>query len=187
MTCADLPVTRMQRPRRLGKWLLLLSCSWALPGLAIAQQAPPAQAPAKSDSIWDRDKLLGDPGGLRSWLENRGIELTLQETSEVLGNVTGGVHQGATYEGATLMGVSADTGKLLGLRGGTFNASAYQIHGQGLSAENLDNLAALIVGFGAYGDDATRLGARGYDLHHFCGDRELISRTGRTGPRDFNA
>jgi porin len=163
-------VARMERRRRIGNWLLLLWCSWAIPGLAAAQQAhaqatpgtSPAQAPlpgapsagqqpspgptqappapAQSQGLWERDKLLGDPGGLRTRLSDVGIDLTLQETSEVLGNVTGGVNQGATYEGATLMGVSVDTEKLLGLPGGTFNASAYQIHGHGLSAENLDNL-----------------------------------------------
>ncbi|MHB8885097.1 MAG: carbohydrate porin [Methylovirgula sp.] len=115
---------------------------------ALAQSAAlPEQQPssgnteaAKSDSLWTRDKLLGDLGGVRSALAAKGIALNVQETSEGLGNVTGGVQQGAIYEGSTLMSLSVDTQKLLGLSGGMFNVSAFQIHGRGLTANNLDNL-----------------------------------------------
>lgn len=97
-------------------------------------------APAQSDSLWTRDKLLGDLGGVRSALAAKGIALNVLETSEVLGNPTGGIRQGAIYEGSTLMSLSVDTQKLLGLSGGSFNVSAFQIHGRGLTANNLDNL-----------------------------------------------
>ena len=118
---------------------------------ALAQSAPPAAsttgpaaannpAPAKSDSLWERDKLLGDLSGVRTALENKGISLNVLETSEVLGNVTGGMRQGAIYEGATLMTLSVDTQKLANVPNGTFYVSAYQIHGRGLTATNLDNL-----------------------------------------------
>jgi porin len=58
----------------------------------------------------------------------------------VLGNVSGGLKTGAVYEGATLMGLEVDTDKAFGLPGGTFNVSAYQIHGRGLSVNNIGNL-----------------------------------------------
>ncbi len=90
--------------------------------------------------MWERDKLLGDIGGLRTKLASWGIEFNLQETSEVLGNITGGVRRGTVYEGATLMGLTIDTDKMMGLAGGTINVSAYQIHGRGLTANNLNNL-----------------------------------------------
>ncbi len=116
----------------------------AAPAASAAPNAGPAEAnnpaPAKSDSLWERDKLFGDLGGIRSALEAKGIALNALETSEVLGNVTGGVRQGAIYEGATLMTLSVDTQKLLSFPNGTFYASAYQIRGRGLSANNLDNL-----------------------------------------------
>src|SRR5271155_2851395 len=38
--------------------------------------------------------LLGDMGGLRTLLSKYGISLTIEETSEVLGNVSGGTRQG---------------------------------------------------------------------------------------------
>ena len=55
----------------------------------------------------------------------------------MLGNVTGGVHRGAAYDGLTLFGLGVDTEKAFGLPGGTFNVSALQIHGRNLSTDNL--------------------------------------------------
>jgi porin len=98
-----------------------------------------AEAPT-GGNIWQRDRLLGDPGGVRSKLEAAGITFSLQETSEVLGNASGGIKTGAIYEGATLMGLDIDTEKSIRLPGGTFHASAYQIHGRGLSVNNIGNL-----------------------------------------------
>lgn len=100
----------------------------------------PATPEAESGGFWQRDRILGDPGGQRTRLEEAGVTLSLQETSEVLGNATGGFKTGSVYEGATLMGLKIDTDKAFGLPGGTFNASAYQIHGRGLSANNIHNL-----------------------------------------------
>ena len=55
-------------------------------------------------------------------------------------------------------------------------------------SENLDNLIALVAGFGAQGDDATvRLRARGRNLYHLCDNRELVARACRTWPGDFDA
>ena len=79
-------------------------------------------------------------GGLRTFLGKYGISFGLSEISEVLGNVTGGVRRGATYDGLTTMSVSLDTAKALHWSGGTFNVSALQIHGRSLSAYNLYNL-----------------------------------------------
>ncbi len=47
------------------------------------------------------DFLLGDMWGLRTALAKYGISFALQETSEVLGNVTGGAKRGAAYDGLT--------------------------------------------------------------------------------------
>lgn len=115
---------------------------------AFAQTAPADASGAVSaadtsqsgDGLWDRDTLLGDLGGVWSRLEDTGIVLKAQETSEVLGNVTGGIRQGAIYEGSTLATLSIDTERFLGFGGGTFTVSGLQIHGKGLSANNLDNL-----------------------------------------------
>lgn len=126
---------------------------------------------AQDDSgLWTRSHLLGDMGGLRPWLGKYGITFNLQETSEVLGNATGGVHRGAEYDGLTTMGVTLDTGKAFGWSGGTFNASALQIHGRSLSADNLDNLQTVS---GIEADRATRLWELWYQQEFFHGKADL--------------
>ncbi len=130
-----------------GAWLsgataavVLALCS----GQALAQQTqvqPQGSAGASFWSdLWTRDTLLGDMGGLRTKLAQAGITFNLQEQSEVLGNVSGGIRRGADYDGLTTMSVSVDTDKALHWPGGTFFASALQIHGRNLSADYLGNL-----------------------------------------------
>jgi porin len=109
--------------------------------LAIGLAAVPAEAEesAPADDMSTRDHLLGDLGGLRPLLQQYGASLELTETSEVLGNLTGGMRQGAIYEGLTEMSLTLD------LRpryhwGGVVHADALQIHGRGLTAGNIGNL-----------------------------------------------
>ena len=97
----------------------------------------PGEETAKG--FFDRSNLFGDLGGLRSRLSDQGITFGLTENSEVFGNATGGVHRGVIYEGLTQFGVGLDAEKAFGLTGATFNATGYQIHGRGLSLNNLDN------------------------------------------------
>jgi porin len=133
-------------------------------GRAAAQEAPPPAGDAAASSSGpsfftglfapSRSTLLGDMGGLRTGLGNLGISLGLQETSEVLGNVTGGVHTGFDYDGLTEMSLGLDTQKAFGWPGGTFNMSALQIHGRNLSTDNLDTLQ---TASGIEADRATRL------------------------------
>jgi porin len=110
--------------------------------------------------FWARSSLLSQMCGIRTFLGNYGITFNLQEISEVMGNVTGGIKQGATYDGLTTMTVQLDTGKAFGWDGGTFNASALQIHGRSLSANYLDNLQ---TASGIEADRATRLWEIWYD------------------------
>ncbi len=97
----------------------------------------PGEETAKG--FWDRANLFGDLGGLRTRLADRGITFGVTETSEVFGNPTGGVRRGVVYEGLTQFGVGLDAEKAFGLTGGTFNATGYQIHGRGLSLNDLGN------------------------------------------------
>jgi porin len=112
--------------------------------------------------------FLGDMFGLRSTLSKYGISIALQETSEVLGNVTGGVHRGAAYDGLTQAVLQLDTQRAFGLHGGVFNISALQIHGRNLSA---DNLASLQTASGIEADRATRLWELWYDQKFLADDR----------------
>jgi porin len=98
--------------------------------------------------------LLGDIWGVRSLLSRYGITFAIQETSEVLGNVTGGTHRGADYDGLTQAILQLDTKRAFGWYGGLLNVSALQIHGRNLSADNLMNLQ---TASGIEADRATRL------------------------------
>jgi porin len=149
---------------------VLLGLAVAMPRPAAAQAvgtpaaATPAATPAPTGLAAlfsdQRTNLLGDMAGLRTSLGNVGISLGLTETSEVLGNVTGGVHQGAAYEGLTEMSLGLDTGRAFGWKGGTFNVSALQIHGRDLSTDNLETLQ---TASGIEANRATRLWELWYD------------------------
>jgi porin len=120
-------------------------------------------APASADffnGISRRDTLLGDMWGLRPAISKYGLSLNILETSEVLGNVSGGYNQGFEYDGLTQMILQLDTQKAFQFYGGTFNVSALQIHGRNLSA---DNLGTLQTASGIEADRATRLWELWYD------------------------
>ncbi len=106
------------------------------------------------DGFTQRNLLLGDMGGLRPALAGYGVTLGLAEVSEVLGNVTGGIHRGAAYDGLTEASLGLDTQRAFGFYGGTFNISALQYHGRSLSS---DNLLSLQTASGIEADRATRL------------------------------
>jgi porin len=112
--------------------------------------------------------MLGDMWGLRPALAKYGISLAIQETSEVLGNVTGGIHPAVAYDGLTQMALQLDTQRAFGLHGGTFNVSALQIHGRNLSA---DNLLSIQTASGIEADRATRLWELWYQQKFLDEDR----------------
>lgn len=104
---------------------------------AIAQETAPAVPPTEetySDSC--PDPLTRD-WGPRAALARSGVTVCLNYTGEVLGNPTGGVRRGAIYEGRLEAVVNLDLEKLVGWSGATVHANAYQIHGRGLSGNDL--------------------------------------------------
>jgi porin len=129
----------------------------ATPELAQSPEGPGPGLPALSDlwsSIARRSYLLGDMGGIRPFLGQSGITLSLTETSEVLGNVTGGVQQGIAYDGLTTGTLQLDTQRAFNWYGGLFNVSALWIHGSNLSEQNL---LSLQTASGIEADRALRL------------------------------
>ncbi len=143
--------------RMLAAVLLALSASSAAAQAPATRQSPTPgqnQPAAPASGFWERSNLLDDPGGLRSALGEHGISLGLTETSEVLGNFTGGLRRGAIYEGATELGLGVDMEKAVGLKGGIFNVTAYQIHGRGLTLNDVEDLNTISS---IEADRATRL------------------------------
>jgi porin len=78
-------------------------------------------------------------GLLPNPFQKYGIKFAATYIGETLGNVSGGLKQGAIYEGRLNLAVDADLQKLLGLQQLTFHANMFQIHGEGLSRSNLQN------------------------------------------------
>lgn len=115
--------------------------------------------------------LLGDLFGVRTQLSKFGVSLAIQETSEVLGNVSGGIHQGADYDGLTQGILQFDTQRGFGWYGGLFNVSMLQIHGRNLSTDNLDSIQ---TASGIEADPATRLWELWYDQKFLSEDRADI-------------
>ena len=74
-----------------------------------APVAAVADAGPTPDDLATRKTLLGG-GGLRAAIQPFGLSLGLSETSEVLGNLTGGVRRGALYEGLTDVDLQFDLG-----------------------------------------------------------------------------
>ncbi|CAN7678885.1 carbohydrate porin [Trinickia sp. LjRoot230] len=151
--------------RRCAASVALACASFATTQVHAADATPASDSAAASASaspsavdqpktLWTRDTLLGDMGGLRPWLGNYGVTLNLVETSEYLANLRGGLKRGGTYDGVTTMTLGVDTDKAFGLKGGQFNISALQIHGRHLSQHNLGTLN---TASGIEAQDTTRL------------------------------
>ena len=144
--------------------LLSISPAFGTPPMIVAPTEVSTNGTAPSANFFEgisrRSYLLGDMWGLRPWLSQYGLSLNILETSEVLGNVSGGVNQGFEYDGLTQMILQLDTQKAFQFYGGTFNVSALQIHGRNLSA---DNLYTLQTASGIEADRSTRLWELWYD------------------------
>jgi porin len=116
--------------------LVGVPATWASDGWNLEVSASKQAQPSFSDA-W---KQITDPGGIRSRLEQAGLQFTFTYYGDALGNLSGGVQQGLGYSGRFGTIVDADLEKLVGWFGAAFHASIHQIHGSGLSANNLENL-----------------------------------------------
>jgi porin len=124
---------------RARKFLAILLLAWL-----------PFAASAQDDKKTDVDKPA-DPDTGESTVEEKtlgilpnpfakyGVKFAATYIGEALGNVAGGLKQGAIYEGRLNLAVDLDLQKLAGLNQLTFHANMFQIHGEGLSRNNLQN------------------------------------------------
>lgn len=108
------------------------------------------QAGAQEDKKTDDDKPA-DPdtgestveektlGLLPNPLQRYGVKFAATYIGEMLGNTSGGLKRGTIYEGRLNLAVDVDLEKLADLDKLTFHANIFQIHGDGLSRENLQN------------------------------------------------
>ena len=121
-------------------WLL------ALLAFAVSTGATLAQEDKKTDDLKPADPDTGEStiqestlGLLPNPLEKWGIKFAATYIGETMGNPTGGLKQGAIYEGRLNLAVDVDLEKLAGLKQLAFHANMFQIHGGGLSRGALLN------------------------------------------------
>ncbi len=140
-----------------------LKISWctALAVLVLSAGATMAQEDKKTDDEKPADPDTGEStieestlGILPNPWQKYGIKFAATYIGETLGNVSGGLKQGGVYEGRLNLAVDADLQKLAGLRELSFHANMFQLHGDGLSRENLQNF---LVASGIEALPSTRL------------------------------
>ena len=73
--------------------------------------------PGRVHGVVRRDRLIGDPGGVRARLLDRGLDLVLVYTGEVWGTVHGGLRRRARYLDNVDLVLSADLERLIGWTG----------------------------------------------------------------------
>src|ERR1043166_6857452 len=102
---------REQRPYRnvLALGLpLVLAASW--PTTSFAEENTPGEPSASAfERFATRDYLLGDWGGLRTQLKEKGVDFEFVYFGAVPSNVGGGIKQGSVYEGAFMMLLDLDS------------------------------------------------------------------------------
>lgn len=91
-----------------------------------------------NDIDFDVDGKLGhNLGGIRPWLAQYGVAFHVFDVNEVWGNVSGGSHQGAAYDGVTQAALTIDLNTFAGFPDALFNVSGLQIRGRSISQDQL--------------------------------------------------
>ncbi|MDO6413059.1 carbohydrate porin [Sphingomonas sp. BIUV-7] len=116
----------------------LLLFAAACPATAQTTDTPPDANPAAAGAETQQQAkppttLTGEWGGLRTKLRDDGVDLTAAYVSEFGANVSGGARKDATETGQFAFGATLDTAKLVGLEGGTVQATVTFRRGHNLT------------------------------------------------------
>ncbi len=149
-----------------GVWLASALLCLALPARADDDAAP-------------RQTLLGDLGGARPALEDRGVTFGLADIEEVFADTSGGMRRGGAYDGATALSLALDLDTLAGWSGATVALAAAELRGHGLSQHDVGNLLTV-------SDIEARPETRLFDLYweQSLADGALSLRAGQMSPAD---
>jgi porin len=122
---------------------LFIASAWAEdPQVTQQQDAPPAD--------WlHGDGISRDWGGLRTKLQDHGVDIFGSYTSEVWGNTTGGLKPGTVYTGLLNFGVNLDLEKAVGWKGASVNTTWLWLSGRDASEDLVGNFLTIsnIAGF----------------------------------------
>lgn len=115
-----------------------------------AKTAAKARTEARKDKAEEHKPIDPDTGGstlsddtlgiLKNPWADRGVKFSATYVGESLGNPSGGLRQGAIYEGRLNLAIDLDLAKIAAVNGLTFHANVFQIHGEGLSRNDIGNL-----------------------------------------------
>ncbi|KAF2990544.1 carbohydrate porin [Methylocystis sp. MJC1] len=123
------------RAALLGLALLIAGDASAWPSRDRHDPTPPPIDPGDSRSVLS---VLPEPGPSlrkkRDALEELGVRLTGKYIGEIFANTSGGLRQGAAYDGRFRLSLDADFGKLANIPGLALHASGLQLHGRGIDA-----------------------------------------------------
>lgn len=101
--------------------------------LIVAMATPVTSARAEEPAF--ADKLTGDWHGARTRLKDKGVEIGVTHTGEVLSNRTGGLKRGTSFEGLLDVTMETDLEKFIGWRGAKTHIRVFNIHNaRGLNA-----------------------------------------------------
>jgi carbohydrate-selective porin OprB len=115
------------------------SASFGLP-IETSAPAPAAEEQTPPEAVLSPGDLLDAFHRWRAHLKDYGITFSVHERSEVWANLTGGGHQGTSYDGLTIAKLDVDLDKAVGWSGAEFFASAFDIHGHGPGRSLVGNL-----------------------------------------------
>ena len=93
---------------------------------AFAPHPGSAQTSTGAGSLWERDGLTGDWGGLRTRLADAGVGFGFQEQSEVWGNAAGGLSRGGAYDGLSTASLASTSTRRSAGRGRAFSPTAFR-------------------------------------------------------------
>jgi porin len=115
-----------------------------LASLACLCGTQPTLAGAKDESAAEWLPFI--PPGFNDWrnkTSDKGFAFSATYIGDTIGNASGGIKRGVTYGGRFDFGVDADLDKLVGWTGAKLHANMLQIHGRGMTRDNIHNLATI--------------------------------------------
>jgi porin len=128
------------------RWAWSFSCAlwWVGAGLSVELGAAQAQSVHSDEPPpAGRTYATGDWGGVRSYLEDNGVTITLSYVNDFLANVGGGIRPGQIDLGAFQPQIDIDLQKLAGWEGGHVHVHWLVTHGPFFSETYLGNILAV--------------------------------------------
>jgi porin len=139
---------RFFRQLRLLPALTLLFVGSVLGGRALGDESAPTTSGTTTNSsdqsalmrFLTQDYLLGNWGGWRPKLSEKGVDFEFFYVGAMPSNLSGGIQRGTVFEGVLAMTLDVDTGKLFDFPNGHFHAGSLYIHGDRFSPNYVGDL-----------------------------------------------